>query len=321
MQIKNFKVVIQKDGTVWSTHNSDSTKTKWEIITNPVAIGQFKELARAFRSKRYTETQKDIKFENAMRIIRQVEATNTESFELTEELLDKSKSTMQKIIAFFSEFQFEPNFRFVNTMCNYCIHDGAKQTKEYIANYFNLVDHQYANSIVEKMKSSEFSNILDDMQQIVCIKKINNRFKVYYGSQGTGKTTKAMLETKNLCMVCHSAMLPSDLMEDFKFEEGRPNFKPSALQIAMVKGQKIVLDEINLLPFESLRFLQSVLDGKTEFTYKGETIVIKDGFQIIGTMNLTVNGCTFSLPEPLVDRACELRKYTLTADALIGALI
>jgi len=171
------------------------------------------------------------------------------------------------------------------------------------------------------MKSREFSDILDDVQQLVCTKKINKRFKVYYGSQGTGKTTKAMLEAKNLCMVCHSAMLPSDLMEDFKFEEGRPTFKPSALQNAMVNGQKIVLDEINLLPFESLRFLQSVLDSKTEFTYKGKTIVIKEGFQIIGTMNLTVNGCTFSLPEPLVDRACELRKYTLTADALIGALI
>lgn len=124
-----------------------------------------------------------------------------------------------------------------------------------------------------------------------------------------------------MCMVCHSAMLPADLMEDFKFENGQPNFKPSALQIAMTEGQKIVLDEINLLPFESLRFLQSILDGKSEFVYKGQTIIIKEGFQIIGTMNLTVNGCTFALPEPLVDRASELRKYTLTAETLIGALI
>ncbi|MEG2273553.1 MAG: AAA family ATPase, partial [Acinetobacter sp.] len=139
--------------------------------------------------------------------------------------------------------------------------------------------------------------------------------------QGTGKTTKAMQETDNYCMVCHSAMLPADLMEDFKFIDGNPSFTPSALQIAMTNGIKIVLDEINLLPFESLRFLQSVLDGKTEFKYKGKTVCIKEGFQIIGTMNLTVNGCTFALPEPLVDRACELRKYTLTADALIGALI
>lgn len=316
MQIKNFKVQIQKDGTVWSTHNGS-----WEIISNPVAIGQFKELVRVFRSKRYSDMQKELQFDNSMRIIRQVEATNSDSVELTEELLEKSKNVMNKLIAFFSEFQFEPNFRFVNTLCNYCINTGAAAAKEYITNYFNLVDHQYASSIVEKMKSAEFDEIMNEMSQLVCTKHVNKRFKVYYGSQGTGKTTKAMEETGNLCMVCHSAMLPSDLMEDFKFEDGHPNFRPSALQMAMVNGQKIVLDEINLLPFESLRFLQSILDGKTEFTYKGQTIVIKDGFQIIGTMNLTVNGCTFALPEPLVDRACELRKYQLTADALVGALI
>lgn len=316
MQIKNFKVQIQKDGTVWSTHNGS-----WEIIQNPVAQGQFRELVRVFRSKRYSETQKEAQLDNAMRIIRQVENTGAESVELTEELLEKSKSVMMKLIAFFSEFSFEPNFRFVNTLCNYCINTGANAAKEYITNYFSLVDHQYQSSIVEKMKSAEFNDLLSEMSTLVCVKTVNKRFKVYYGSQGTGKTTKAMSETANLCMVCHSAMLPSDLMEDFKFEEGNPSFKPSALQNAMTNGQKIVLDEINLLPFESLRFLQSILDGKTEFMYKGKTIVIKDGFQIIGTMNLVVNGCTFSLPEPLVDRACELRKYSLTADALVGALI
>lgn len=316
MQIKNIHVQIKRNGDVWSSHNGS-----WEIVSNPVAINQFKELVRVFRSKRYSDMQKELQFDNSMRIIRRVEAMKSNSVELTEELLEKSKNVMTKLIAFFSEFQFEPNFRFVNTLCNYCINAGADAAKEYIMNYFNLVDHQYTSSIVEKMKSAEFAEIMNETAQLICTKHVNKRFKVYYGSQGTGKTTKAMEETGNLCMVCHSAMLPSDLMEDFKFEDGHPNFRPSALQTAMVNGQKIVLDEINLLPFESLRFLQSILDGKTEFTYKGQTIIIKDGFQIIGTMNLTVNGCTFALPEPLVDRACELRKYQLTADALVGALI
>ena len=209
MQIKNFKVQIQKDGTIWSTHNGS-----WEIISNPVAIGQFKELVRVFRSKRYSDMQKELQFDNSMRIIRQVEATNSDSVELTEELLKKSKNVMTKLIAFFSEFQFEPNFRFVNTLCNYCINTGAAAAKEYITNYFNLVDHQYASSIIEKMKSAEFEEIMNETSQLICTKHVNKRFKVYYGSQGTGKTTKAMEETGNLCMVCHSAMLPSDLMED-----------------------------------------------------------------------------------------------------------
>ena len=122
-------------------------------------------------------------------------------------------------------------------------------------------------------------------------------------------------------MVCHSAMLPSDLMEDFKFNDGKAEFEPSALQRAMTEGKKIVLDEINLLPFESLRFLQSILDGKKEFLYQGKTIEIKDGFKIIGTMNLSVYGSVYSLPEPLVDRCEDIRKYSLTAENLLGAIL
>lgn len=317
MQINNIKVQLSKDGTVWSTHQDGS----WKQIDNPAVIMQLKKLVQIFRKKSYSDAHKNMLFENSMRIIRQYEDAKEQGVEISEETVDKSKATLTKLINFFSEFQFEPNFRFVNTLCNHCITSGASDAKEYIANYFGLTDNQYTSSIIEKMKSQEFSEILDDIQTLVCTKHINNRFKVYYGSQGTGKTTAAMKETNNLCMVCHSAMLPADLMEDFKFENGQPNFKPSALQIAMTEGQKIVLDEINLLPFESLRFLQSILDGKSEFVYKGQTIIIKEGFQIIGTMNLTVNGCTFALPEPLVDRASELRKYTLTAETLIGALI
>lgn len=317
MQINNIKVQLSKDGTVWSTHQDGS----WKQIDNPAVIMQLKKLVQIFRKKSYSDAHKNMLFENSMRIIRQYEDAKEQGVEISEETVDKSKATLTKLINFFSEFQFEPNFRFVNTLCNHCITSGASDAKEYIANYFSLTDNQYTSSIIEKMKSQEFSEILDDIQTLVCTKHINNRFKVYYGSQGTGKTTAAMKETNNLCMVCHSAMLPADLMEDFKFENGQPNFKPSALQIAMTEGQKIVLDEINLLPFESLRFLQSILDGKSEFVYKGQTIIIKEGFQIIGTMNLTVNGCTFALPEPLVDRASELRKYTLTAETLIGALI
>ena len=170
------------------------------------------------------------------------------------------------------------------------------------------------------MKSPEFNEIALELVNITPSTKINTRFKLYYGSAGTGKTTAAMKEADGNCMVCHSAMLPSDLMEDFKFEEGKAAFQPSSLYKAITEGKKIVLDEINLLPFESLRFLQSILDGKKEFNYKGINVRIKDGFQIIGTMNLNVNGSVYSLPEPLVDRAEQIKKYTLTADNLLNAI-
>ena len=229
----------------------------------------------------------------------------------------KIKNTLKKFIDFFSEFSFEPNYRFVNTF-SYC--NTISEAIEYTTRYFELSDSPYTNSIVEKMKSPEFNEIALELVNITPSTKINTRFKLYYGSAGTGKTTAAMKEADGNCMVCHSAMLPSDLMEDFKFEEGKAAFQPSSLYKAITEGKKIVLDEINLLPFESLRFLQSILDGKKEFNYKGINVQIKDGFQIIGTMNLNVNGSVYSLPEPLVDRAEQIKKYTLTADNLLNAI-
>lgn len=229
----------------------------------------------------------------------------------------KVKNTLKKFIDFFSEFSFEPNYRFVNTF-SYC--NTISEAIEYTTRYFELSDSPYTNSIIEKMKSPEFNEIALELVNITPSTKINTRFKLYYGSAGTGKTTAAMKEADGNCMVCHSAMLPSDLMEDFKFEEGKAAFQPSSLYKAITEGKKIVLDEINLLPFESLRFLQSILDGKKEFNYKGINVRIKDGFQIIGTMNLNVNGSVYSLPEPLVDRAEQIKKYTLTADNLLNAI-
>ena len=229
----------------------------------------------------------------------------------------KIKNTLKKFIDFFSEFSFEPNYRFVNTF-SYC--NTISEAIEYTTRYFELSDSPYTNSIIEKMKSPEFNEIALELVNITPSTKINTRFKLYYGSAGTGKTTTAMKEADGNCMVCHSAMLPSDLMEDFKFEEGKAAFQPSSLYKAITEGKKIVLDEINLLPFESLRFLQSILDGKKEFNYKGINVQIKDGFQIIGTMNLNVNGSVYSLPEPLVDRAEQIKKYPLTADNLVNAV-
>lgn len=227
---------------------------------------------------------------------------------------------LEKLVKFFTEFQFEPNFRFVNSL-SLALANSKAQATRYISNYFELIDNPYTKEINSKVKSKEFADILNELATIPPTKTINNRFKLYYGSQGTGKTTQAMQESGGRCMVCNNSMLPQDLMEDFTFENGQATFKPSALWRSMVDGTPIVLDEINLLPFDSLRFLQTILDGKTEFLYKGNQVVIADGFKIIGTMNLTVNGMTYALPEPLVDRAETTKKFTLTAKDLLNAIM
>ena len=234
--------------------------------------------------------------------------------------IEVTKEGLAKLIDFFTEFDFEPNFRFINTLSK-CLAKSNNSAMDYITRYFELVDSPYAPDIAEKMKSAEFKQILKSVGSTTPTHSVNNRFKIYYGSAGTGKTTQAQKETDMRCVVCNNSMLPSDLMEDFVFVDGKATFKPSMLWRCMEEGKPITFDEINLLPFDSLRFLQGVLDGKTEFQYKGNTVHINDGFMIIGTMNLSVNGMVYGLPEPLVDRCADMQKFKLTADQLMSAIM
>lgn len=248
------------------------------------------------------------------------EKRNNEGKEQKEEVSatvdDQLKRGLNNMINFFKEFNFAPSFRFVNTLAR----KGIEEAKQYVLNYFYLMDSPYAEEVSHKIDSPEFNGILGDFFVREVTQAINKRFKVYYGAQGTGKTTQALEETANRCIVCNASMMPADLMEDFTFDDGKAVFHPSALAKAMEMGEPITLDEINLLPFDSLRFLQGIFDGKSEFLYKGNTIHIADGFKVIGTMNLAINGAVYGLPAPLVDRCEDIESFELTADSLMNAI-
>lgn len=220
---------------------------------------------------------------------------------------------MQK---FFSEFKFTPAARFVNTFAR-CA--SAVAAKDYVTSYVKLINNCDANDIIEKLKSPEFTQIADDILKYPPTKQINTRLDIYFGDAGTGKTTAAIKQYPSASVVpCNSSMLPDELMRTFDFndENGHPVFKPSALCDAMVNGQPIIFDEINLLSFDCLRLLQTLTDGKDEINYNGDTIKIADSFKIIGTMNLVVNDQVYNLPEPLVDRCSKISEFTLTTEAL-----
>lgn len=223
------------------------------------------------------------------------------------------KTAIEKLIKFFSEFNFSPSFRFINSLAL------ATDKIAYVRNYFAVQDHQYTAEISEKIKSSEFKVIVKQLSGF-SPKPINTRFELFYGEPGSGKTTKAMT-LANKCIVCSSDMLPTDLMLNFGFKDGKADFDPSDLWIAMEEGKAIVLDEVNMLPFESLRFLQGITDGKESIDYKGKTIKIHPDFKIYATMNLNVNGTCIPLPAPLVDRSYDIKEFVLTADDLISAIL
>ncbi len=226
------------------------------------------------------------------------------------------KAFIKSCRKFFSEFHYSPSLRFIRTFA--LIKKGDR--KKFVKSYFEVQDHQSFNEIREKVKSAEFDALVDDVED--CFNGspvINSRLSIYYGEPGTGKTTAAVAKSK-ACIVCSSDMLPVDLMQNFAFNDGKAAFEKSDLWKAMENGETICLDEINMLPFESLRYLQGITDGKSEVDYKGHKITVKEGFHIIGTMNLYVNGQISPLPEPLVDRCANITEFELSDGDIYKAL-
>lgn len=312
---------IRKSDDLWVTSKRDgrlfsNLSGKWIEETEPAKINLANDVLSIFRNKSMTENAKNAAYDM---IISKYKALmpSEELIRQQEEEIKNRKEVAAEVLRFFKDFEFEPSFRFVNTM--YWHSEKIEDEVAYIYNYFNLSDSQYKDDVKEKMKSYEFKQMISKMHTIRTKNHTNARLKIYYGSAGTGKTTMAMKEANNNVVVCNSAMLPTDLLEDFAFDNGKAGFHKSALWIAMEEGKKIVLDEINLLPFESIRFLQGITDNKQSIVYKGQTINIKDGFQIIGTMNLRLGGSCYGLPEPLLDRASELKEYKLTEEQLANA--
>lgn len=219
-------------------------------------------------------------------------------------------------LQFFSEFKFNPAARFINTFARQA---SNKAARDYLVCYVKLINNSDWTDIVEKTKSPEFDVVTSALLTYPPEKKINSRLDIYFGDAGTGKTTQAIAEYPEASIVpCNSSMLPDELMRvfDFNDENGNPVFKPSSLRLAMESGKPIIFDEINLLSFECLRLLQTLTDNKTVIHYNNEAITIKDGFKVIGTMNLTVNDQVYNLPEPLVDRAETLKEFKLSAKDL-----
>lgn len=237
------------------------------------------------------------------------------------------KALVKKWFDFFSEFHFKPQPRFMNTMA----HSGsAAGIQEYVVGYFELTNNSYAMDVAEKVKSREFAELVADTLTVKTDRRINNRLEVYYGEPGGGKTTTAICNHPDAKVVlCHASMTPDELFRGFDFEEEKdkdgnvvgshPVFKGCALREAMEQGKVVILDEINLLNEDCRRALQAVTDAKTSVTINNDTIAIKDGFKVVGTMNLNVGDMVFPLPPALVDRAEVIKRFEMDPE-MVAAL-
>ena len=120
--------------------------------------------------------------------------------------------------------------------------------------------------------------------------------------------------------ICNESMTDDDLLTYIKVDGDHTAEHPSTLMEDIINGRVHILDEINLLPYKTLRFLQGLTDGKPSFEYKGENILVGEGFKIVGTMNLYANGQVCFLPDPLVDRAESIEEFIITPEAIADSI-
>ena len=305
----------------------DTAKAVLEFIEKypvPDAIGE-KKFVGTFIPKKARESTEEPKTESEPTVVITIptKEPNTEEPKTEEQKEDAERFAKiafgKKLIEFFKEFNFSPSRRFVNTLK---LQGNLMKAIEYVKNYFFLQDHPDAQAIAEKVKSLEFKELLSQLYSFKSFSpKINNRLVIFFGDPGGGKTTQAKAEYPSARLtICHEGMESEELLSYIKVDGDHTAEYPSALMEDIQEGRVHILDEINLLPYKTLRFLQGLTDGKDTFEYKGSSVKIGEGFKIIGTMNLKVNGQVVFLPDPLVDRAEELREFPITAEAVAESI-
>lgn len=268
-------------------------------------------------------------------------------------LESRVQNAVKNLFRFFSEFHFKPALRFIDSLFRKIDDD---EITDYIGGYFELQNSPDSQNVKAKMECDEFKGVIRDIKDLApsyILKypvSINKRLTVYYGDPGTGKTYKAIHDNPDAVVIpCCSSITPDDLLRVFDFTKeenetvkeemqngtdnaaltallrsaraGKPTFNPTAVTTAMREGKPIIFDEINMLPPDTLAFVQEITDGKKRVQHMGWNIDIKEGFQIIGTMNLYVNGMTLALPSPLVDRIGTMQEFELTPEKITGMIM
>lgn len=228
----------------------------------------------------------------------------------------------QMVLDFFSEYLFDSkeSNRFVNTLY-WQAKKSFEEAKTYIVNYFKVTGNPDTNNVSEKIKSHarEFEQILAELVKIHSNKVINDRLEIMFGNPGIGKSYEVSRKYPNVKKMSASSDLePLDLIKAFTTgPNGQASFVKTSLVECLEAGEPLWVDEANLLSFTCFRFLQPILDGSDYIdTADFGRINIKKGFKMIMTFNLDVDGDTYGIPTPLVDRASSIIQMKNTASKM-----
>lgn len=228
--------------------------------------------------------------------------------------------------------------RMVDTLWRKVI-DGARSGKATLQPIKDYLYGRIANKIgssedmIESFKQAMESKALEDVRDLFLScggmpadepdntysKPINKRFVLFWGAPGSGKTTEAIRLAGGSSAVVVGCNVQTTIDTLIKAITVNPDNTSNRdlvvfegpMYDCMTQGKVLVLDEMNQLQSKVLAELQAYLDNKdTVIETKTHTaIAIKEGFCIIGTMNLNKDGTRVGLPDALLDRAEIIREF------------
>lgn len=229
------------------------------------------------------------------------------SFVPSKEQADYFKTTYKDIFSRLANLFLQCGFNEIegthiinNRLCNNALHvKNKKELENVFLSYIKLLGAPASiqENFKAQFKNQEFNTIYEDLQKLQAwtkeenfnLKYINERFLIYAGGAGTGKTYKATHENPKADVIIATAdFSPSELLT--KINPIKMCYELTALGKAMQEGKIIIIDEFNDYNRATINALKTILDCSVVRVHDSNSnldIDIKEGFKIIATMNYT----------------------------------
>src|SRR6476620_5371736 len=171
------------------------------------------------------------------------------------------------------------------------------------------------SSTTTASSSSNKSNVIEYLDWNNALDILDKAYKLglfvlIIGPKGTGKTTLvrkfANLVNKDLSSINFSLRTrESHLIGTHTVDNGQINFMNGILVRSMTEGNLLYLDELNAAEPDVLLRLDEALDDRRQLVLKeseGQTILAKEGWFSIGTINPLSHVGTKELPPQIISR-------------------
>jgi nitric oxide reductase NorQ protein len=171
------------------------------------------------------------------------------------------------------------------------------------------------SSTTTASSSSNKSNVIEYLDWNNALDILDKAYKLglfvlIIGPKGTGKTTLvrkfANLVNKDLSSINFSLRTrESHLIGTHTVDNGQINFMNGILVRSMTEGNLLYLDELNAAEPDVLLRLDEALDDRRQLVLKeseGQTIIAKEGWFSIGTINPLSHIGTKELPPQIISR-------------------